>query len=115
MKPHSVFKRTDDDVSCEVRIGFPQAALGGEIVVPTLEGPVKMRIPPGTPSGKVFRLKGKGITRQGGSGRGDQQVTVAVYVPPKLTPRQKELLVAFEEAGEEEAGERKAWKENLFR
>ena len=79
-----------------IPITFPQAALGAEIEVPTLEGKVKMRIPSGTQSAKVFRLKGKGIHDLNGYGRGDQLVRVVIETPLKLTPRQRSLLEEFD-------------------
>ncbi len=89
---HPVFKRQGDDIYCEVPITFPQAALGTEISVPTLEGEQKLRIPEGTQSGTVFRLRGKGVVNVNGTGRGDQLVRVVVNTPTKLTRRQRELL-----------------------
>jgi molecular chaperone DnaJ len=75
-----------------VPISFVQAALGGELEVPTLEGKGKLKIPPGTQPGSVLRVKGKGIARRARSGRGDQLVEVTVEVPTDLTARQRELL-----------------------
>ncbi|HJZ87182.1 MAG TPA: molecular chaperone DnaJ [Polyangia bacterium] len=92
--PHPLFERQGDDVVCEVPLTFPQAALGTHIEVPTLDGKVKMKVPPGTQSGRVFRLRGKGIPRAGGV-RGDQHVRVLVETPTQLTPRERELLEAF--------------------
>ena len=77
-------------------ITFTQAALGAEIEVPSLTGPIKLDIKQGTQSGETFRLKGKGIKRLNGSGYGDQFVRVAVEVPKHLTSKQKELLRQFE-------------------
>src|SRR5690606_35435280 len=82
---------------CEIPITFVQAALGTEIEVPTLSGKIKMKIPSGTQSHKVFRLKGKGLPRLGSYGRGDQLVRVVVEVPKNLTHEQKMLLKQFEE------------------
>jgi molecular chaperone DnaJ len=103
LKAHEVFTRKDNDVHCELKVSFAQAALGAEVPVPTLEGPVQMKIPPGTPSEKVFRLKDKGFPELGSSRRvGDQYVTVKVQVPTALTQRQEELLREFaKESGEE--------------
>lgn len=95
VQPHPFFKRKDNDLLCEVPISFVKAALGGEINVPTIEGHASIKIPAGTPSGRVFHLKGKGIPRLGGYGKGDQFVTVSIDVPRKLTTRQKELLREF--------------------
>lgn len=95
VKPHKIFRRDGDDIICEVPISFSNAALGAEIEVPTLDGPVKLKIPPGTQSGKVFRLKGKGIASLTTGRRGDAQIIIRVEVPAKLTKRQKELLEEF--------------------
>jgi molecular chaperone DnaJ len=95
MEEHPFFKRDGNELFCEVPVSFPQAALGSEIEVPTLDGTSKIKIPPGTPSGRIFHIKGKGFTRVGGHARGDQVIRVYVDVPKKLTPRQKELLEEF--------------------
>jgi molecular chaperone DnaJ len=89
---HPLFKREGADVLCDVPVSFPQAALGANLDVPTLEGRVKMRLPPGTQSGRVFRLRGKGLPVFGGYGKGDELVKIIVEVPAKLTVRQRELL-----------------------
>lgn len=95
--PHPFFKRKDNDLLCEVPISFVQAAMGGEIEVPTMDGKESLRIPAGTPSGKVFHLRGKGVPRLQGYGKGDQYVSVFIDVPKKLSTRQKELLREFAE------------------
>jgi molecular chaperone DnaJ len=92
---HPIFIREDTEVICEVPISFTQAALGATIEVPTLDGKVKMKIPGGTQSGKVFRLRGKGIPHLNGYQRGDQHVRVTVEVPEKLTKKQRDLLEQF--------------------
>jgi molecular chaperone DnaJ len=95
VREHPLFVRQDNDIIIEVPISFPQAALGTEIEVPTLEGKVKVRIPAGTQSGKVLRLKSKGIADLHGYGRGDQLVKIAVETPRRLSARQRELLEEF--------------------
>lgn len=92
IKQHPLFTRDGADILCEVPVSFPQAALGAQVAVPTLEGRVNMRLPPGTQSGKVFRLRGKGLPVFGGYGKGDQFVTVVVEVPQKLNDKQRALL-----------------------
>ncbi len=92
VKSHSLFTREGADILCDVPVSFPQAALGANLEVPTLEGKVSMRLPPGTQSGKVFRLRGKGLPVFGGYGKGDELVKVIVEVPAQLTARQRELL-----------------------
>lgn len=92
VRPHEVFEREGDDIYLEYPVNFVQASLGDEILVPTLEGKVKLKIPEGTQSGTVFRLKGKGIANVQGYGKGDQHVQVKVIVPKSLTTEQKDLL-----------------------
>lgn len=84
--------REDDDLISEYEVPFTMAALGGEIEVKTIEGKVKLKIPAGTPSGKKFILRGKGVTHLRSRGRGDQIVIINVNVPTKLSKKQKELL-----------------------
>src|SRR5208282_6010299 len=95
VREHPMFARQDNNVVIEVPVSFPQAALGAEIEVPTLEGKVKLKIPSATQSGKVFRLKGKGIVDLHGYGRGDQLVKILIETPRRLTARQRELLEEF--------------------
>jgi molecular chaperone DnaJ len=102
VKEHALFVRQENDVIIEVPISFPQAALGAEVDVPTLEGKVKLRIPAGTQSSKVLRLKGKGIVDLHGYGRGDQLVKIVVETPKRLTSRQRELLEEFAKASGED-------------
>jgi molecular chaperone DnaJ len=97
VRPHNIFTRHDNDLITEATISFTQAVLGDEIIVPTLDGKIKMRIPPGTQNGHVFRLKGKGVPSLHISGKGDQLVRIKVEVPTKLTERQKQLLREFAE------------------
>lgn len=92
IKPHEIFIRKGDDIFCEVPITFSQAALGDGIQVPTLDGGAKIKIPPGTQSGTIFRLKGKGMPSMRGYGRGDEHVRVTVKTPTKLTDEQRKLL-----------------------
>jgi len=95
VRPHDLFQREGDDLLCELPISFTQAALGAELEVPTLEGPALIRIPPGTQSGSVFRLKGKGVRNVQGYGRGDLHVRVTVEVPTRLTAAQRAKLEEF--------------------
>jgi molecular chaperone DnaJ len=103
IKPHPIFQRDGDDLHCEMPISITTAALGGEIDVPTLDGIAKLRIPPGTQTGKVFRLRGKGIRNVRNQGVGDLLCHVVVETPVNLTERQKELLREFEEIAHENA------------
>lgn len=95
---HPLFTREGADVHCTVPVSFPQAVLGAQVDVPTLEGKVSMKLPPGTQSGRIFRLRGKGIPVFGGAGKGDELVKVMVEVPEKINRRQRKLL---EELAEE--------------
>ncbi len=101
VKPHPIFERQADDVLCEVPISFVQAALGTEIEVPTLDGKMSLKVPAGTQSGKVFRLKGKGIPHLSAYGRGDQHVVVKVETPTGLSAKQRKLLEEFARASDE--------------
>src|SRR6187431_1588280 len=92
LKPHTVFQRDGDDLHCEMPISFTQAALGGEIEIPTLEGSAKVKIPAETQTGQTFRLRGKGIKGVRSTYPGDLLCRVAVETPVRLTERQKEIL-----------------------
>lgn len=96
IRPHQVFTRDHSDLHCEMPISFTAAALGGEIEIPTLDGYAKLRIPAETQSGKVFRLRGKGIKGVRSSSYGDLLCHVVVETPVSLTPRQRELLAELE-------------------
>jgi len=104
VKKHPFFERQDSEIICEVPITYSAAVLGAEIDVPTLDGKVKMRIPPGTPSGKVFRLKNKGVPVLGEERRGDQHVRVYVDVPKKVSAAHRELLEKLRDMEERELG-----------
>ncbi len=97
IRPHKHFQRQGNDIILDLDITFPQAALGSEIIVPTVEGEDTMRIPPGTQAGKMLRLRGKGVPFLRGGGRGDQIVVINIAVPLKLTAEQRDLLERLEE------------------
>lgn len=101
VRPHPIFERRGNDVWCEVPITYTQAALGAEVVVPTIDGRVSYQVREGTQPGDVFKLKGKGIPRIGGHGRGDQFVRMTIEVPKNLTQKQKEILQQFDNVAEE--------------
>ncbi len=103
VKPHPVFKRDGTEIYCDVPINFVQAALGAEIEVPTLDGPSNLKIPEGTQTDTVFRLKGKGMPSLRGYGRGDEHVRVVVQTPKRLTAEQRRALLDFAKASGEEA------------
>jgi molecular chaperone DnaJ len=114
VQTHPFFRRTGDDVVCTVPITFTHAALGGEVEVPTLDGKGKLRVPAGTQPGAVLRIKGRGVPRRVGSGRGDQRVEVAIEVPTQLTDRQRQLLEALaKELGEDVQPQQKSFMEKL--
>lgn len=94
--PHERFKRDGDDIFVDQHITFTLAALGGNIEVPTVEKPVKLKIRPGTQPHTMVRLRGKGAPHLRGGGRGDEYVRLVVTVPEKLSREQKQLLEAFE-------------------
>lgn len=92
VKPHPRFRREGDDIYCEVDIGYTTAVLGGEVRVPTLEGDVTAKVPPGSQSGRMLRLRGKGMPRLHGTGRGDEYVVLRIKVPTRVSPRMRRLL-----------------------
>lgn len=105
VRPHELFEREGSNLICQMPVAFVTAALGGEIEVPTLDGRVSLKIPEGTQSGRVFRLRGKGIRSVHGGGPGDLMVMVQVETPIKLNEEQRELLRRFE-ASLEAGGDR---------
>jgi molecular chaperone DnaJ len=90
--PHPYFKRDEDDLLYELKIGFPQAALGTRVTIPGLDGKVDVDIPSGTQPGEIIRLKGRGMPKFRRYGRGDLLLRVGVEVPEKLTGQQRALL-----------------------
>lgn len=94
---HPLFQSDGADILVSIPISFPQAVLGASIDIPTLDGKVVMKIPPGTQSGKIFRLRGKGVPVYGGYGKGDQLVTVVVEVPQEVSRRQRKLITELAE------------------
>lgn len=113
VKQHAIFQRAGKDLQMELPVTFVLAALGGEISVPTLNGPVSMKIPAATQSGKVFRLKGKGMSDVHGGMQGDQYVRVMIQVPAKLSNEQKRLLEEFARVSGQEAGSSDSFAEKL--
>jgi molecular chaperone DnaJ len=104
--PHEVFRRAGDDLACEVRVPMTVAALGGEVEMPTLEDPESIEIEPGTQSGQVVRLRGRGMPRLGGRGRGELVGLLKVETPQDLTGEEAELLERFAKLRGEQAGQR---------
>jgi molecular chaperone DnaJ len=95
VQQHAFFGRAGHDLTLELPVTYPEAALGADVRVPTLNGPVTMKVPAGTPNGKTFRLKGKGAPKRGG--HGDLLVTTRVEVPRKLSRSEKDLLKQLRE------------------
>jgi len=92
VKPHEFFEREGNDLHCVMPISVPQAALGDELIISTLDGDATLKVPEGTQSGKEFRIRGKGVPHLNERGRGDLVVQIAVQTPKKLTKVQRELL-----------------------
>jgi molecular chaperone DnaJ len=117
IKPHPVFQRDHNDLHCEMPISFTAAALGGEIEIPTLDGYAKIRVPAETQTGKVFRLRGKGIKGVRASAHGDLLCHVVVETPVNLTARQKELLQELESIDYKDSGRHnpraKSWMDKV--
>jgi molecular chaperone DnaJ len=111
VKAHPFFEREGKDLYCSVPVSFTQAALGAEIIIPTLDGEHKLKVPEGTQSGTTFRVRGKGLHALQGGGKGDLFVRVRVQTPAKLTRRQRELL---HELGEATTFENKPEPRSLF-
>ncbi len=119
VRQHPIFERNDADLSCEVPISFATAALGGTVKVPTLNGEVSLTIPAETQSGKVFRLRGKGVKPVRSNSTGDLYCRVDVETPVKLNSRQKELLKAFNDSltgnGNHHRPRSQTWKDSVRR
>jgi molecular chaperone DnaJ len=117
LKPHAVFQRDHNDLHCEMPISFTAAALGGEIEIPTLDGYAKIKVPAETQTGKVFRLRGKGIKGVRSSTSGDLLCHVVVETPVNLTPRQRELLAELETINVKDTGRHnpraKSWMDKV--
>jgi len=105
VREHKLFERDGIDLHCEIPISFVDAALGGELEVPTLDGRVKLKIPPETQTGKLFRLRNKGVMPVRGGVTGDLLCRVVVETPVNLTKRQKELLAEFHDIAESEGAQ----------
>lgn len=105
VKPHEVFRREANDIVIDLPINMAQAALGDEIEVPTVDGPVTLKVPAGTQPGRVLRIRGKGVPYLRDHGRGDQQVRISVTVPTKLSDEQRELLKMLAESLKKDSGD----------
>jgi len=114
VRDHNIFERDGKHLYCEVPISFIDAALGGELEVPTLEGRVKLKIPEETQTGKLFRLRGKGVTPVRGGSTGDLLCRVVLETPVNLTKSQKELLKELQESFEKEGNQQSPRKSSWF-
>ena len=101
MKEHPLFTREENDIRLNAPISFPTAVFGGEITIPTLDGEAKLKVPKGTQSHTVFRLRGKGIVDVHSRGHGDLFVQIVVETPKKLTRKQEKALKEFADFGGE--------------
>jgi len=119
VNPHKLFTRAGTDLTCEVPVGFATVALGGEVQLPTLDGHVSLKIPPGTQSGKVFRLRGKGVITVRDKRSGDLFARVVVETPVSLTEEQKAMLRKLDESinsgGEKHNPRAEGWVETVKR
>jgi molecular chaperone DnaJ len=117
VKPHDIFTRDDNDLFCEMPISIGTATLGGEIEVPTLKGKLRLKIPPETQTGKLFRMRGKGVKPVRGGAIGDLLCRVNVETPVKLSNKQKDLLKEFEKsiqkAGEKHSPQNASWGDRM--
>ena len=112
IKEHEIFQRDEDNLYCEVPVAFSLAALGGEVPVPTLEGKANLKVPAGTQSGQMFKLRGKGIVHVNGREHGDLLVRIIVEVPTRLNAEQRAKLEEFANlCGEENTPLRKSFFE----
>ena len=115
VRPHAVFQRHNNDILAEITISLSKAILGGEVEVPTLNGKVNMKIPPGTQSGRIFRLKEKGISDLHGRGSGDELVRVNVEIPTRLTPEQRRLIEEFAKLSGEDINKKDSFTDKIKR
>ncbi len=113
-REHPIFRRERDDLYCEVPVRFSQVALGASIAVPTLDGEVEIKVPPETQTGKLFRLRGKGVKSVRSRSSGDLLCRIVVETPVNLTAEQRRILNEFEETFEGEHGRRHSPKTSTF-
>lgn len=114
VKRHAIFQRDGADLYMEVPISFPDATLGKEVEIPTLDGRVNLKIPEGTQTGKLFRLRGKGVSPVRTSMKGDLLCKIVVETPVKLTGRQKELMKELQETMDTDGGKQSPSKKSFF-
>jgi molecular chaperone DnaJ len=102
VEPSPLYERRGADLVLEVPVTYPEAALGASVEIPTPDGPVALKVPPGSESGKLLRVKGRGAPKLNGGGRGDLLARLVVTVPKKLTKAEKEALEAYRSASREQ-------------
>ncbi len=115
VKKHEFFERDGTTVLCQVPISYAKACLGGELTVPTIDGEATVTVEPGTPSGRQFVVRGKGVVSLSGRGRGDQVVQVVVAVPKTLSPREAELIRELAKLQDEQVNEKGSGWKGLFK
>ncbi len=119
VRPHKIFERDGANLSCSVPISFATAALGGTVPVPTIDGEVSLKVAPETQSGRVFRLRGKGVKPVRSNARGDLFCRVEVETPVKLTPEQKAMIESFNESlregGDRHRPRSSSWRDGVRR
>jgi molecular chaperone DnaJ len=113
VKPHPIFERHNNDIMTGTTVSLTKAILGGEVTVPTLDGKITMKIPSGTQSGKIFRIKNKGIPDLHGRGRGDELIEVLVNIPTHLTPEQRKIIEEFARASGEEEDKKESFSDKI--
>mgnify|MGYP006262339923 CR=1 FL=1 len=114
VRDHSIFERDGKNLYCDVPISFPDAVLGGELEVPTLDGRVNLKIPPETQTGKLFRLRGKGVVPVRGGAAGDLLCRVVIETPVNLTKEQKDLIRELKEGLDSEGDKQSPRKSTWF-
>lgn len=114
VREHNIFERDGKNLYCDVPIGFPDAVLGGELEVPTLGGRVKLKIPPETQTGKMFRLRGKGVTPVRGGAPGDLLCRIVIETPVKLSREQLDLVKQLQTSLEKDGGAQSPRKSSWF-
>ncbi len=113
IRPHAIFQRNGSDLHMQLPVSFVKAALGAEVSVPTLSGPVSMKIPAGTQSGRIFRLRNKGMPDLNGTSHGDQYVRVMLQVPTRLSEEQRRLLEEYARVSGEETGNSSSFADKI--
>jgi len=113
IESHTIFERKGNDVYAEVPMSFTQAVFGDEITVPTLDGKAKLKVPAGTQTHTLFKLRGKGLPFLDGSAHGDEKVRIIVQIPVDLTAKQKKTLKDYAEAGGDKVQEEKSFLSRL--